>query len=263
MAVTSGSTKVPGQVRSMAREPWVVKQSIYEESSTPLSKVGTRLQLSDGRVFHYAKNGAVALADGVLLQGAAPAANHLNCALAADAAVGDTKVKVTLGATETTLNEYAEGFLSFNDVAPEGTYYKISSHLAADASAAVWINLYDPLWKAATTSSEVTLTKNPYDGALIAPNGGFSQIPIGVALIDVTIGYYFWCQTWGPCNVLAQGTIVIAQRVGLGGTADGAVGPMALTEGTPNTGLGQPEVGYCMRVNASTEYALIFLRLAP
>jgi hypothetical protein len=255
MAVTTGSLTVPGQTRSLAHSPGIIKQSIYETSSDQLHPLGTRLEVGD-RVFHYTKNGLVALIDGVLLQGAVPVPNHLDCLVATTSAIGDTKLKVTLGNTLLTANYYAEGYLHGNNVAPEGNAYKIQGHLAADASAAVWINLYDPMYKAFTaSSSKVTLTKNPWDSVVVAPNAALTSSPVGVAIVDVAASYYFWAQTWGPCAVLTQGTIVIGAPVGLGGTTDGEIGPI--------TAYTTSVIGSTLQVNASTDFSLIFLKIAP
>lgn len=245
------------QVRTMRSRFVIPKQSIYEESSTALHSLGDCCALPGGRIFTYCKNGAVALMDGHLLQAAVPVLAHLNCVLGASAVVGATKLYVTFGASSAAANYYAEGYLHFNDEIPEGTYYKVKSHLAIPGSTSIYVNLYDPLVKAATIAvSQVTLTKAKEDSLIVAPNAGLSAPLVGVSLIDVTIGYYFWAQTYGPCAVLVStgATIVIGQPVGLGGTDDGAIGPIAAFT--------TDVVGTTMRVNAATEYALIFLKIS-
>lgn len=244
-------------VRTMRSRYVIPKQSIYAESSTALHSLGDCCALPGGRVFTYCKNGAVALDDGKVVQGAVPVTNHRNRPLIAVAAVGDTKVRVDLSAgSAAALNYYSEGYLHFNDVAPEGTMYKIKSHLAITGALATgdWINLYDPLWKAATASSEVTLTKETNDSVVVLPNAAVSAKIVGVPIIDITISYYFWAQTWGPCAVLGQGALVVGQNVGIGGTADGAVGPMTTDI--------DAIIGEVMQANASQEYSLIFLKIS-
>ncbi len=245
-------------VTSMWGENGPVKQSIYEESSAAKHRFGARAVTGDGRVFRYCKNGAVALTPGKLLQGAPPVAGdtvHLNCLVAAAVVAGAKKISVAMGASAAAANYYAEGFLHCNDVSPEGNYYKIKSHLAIAGSDTVWFNLYDPVIKALSVTSQVSFTKNAYDGVVIAPNAALTQAAIGVSIIDVTASYYFWAQTWGDCAVLGQGTLVIGQNAGLGGTNDGAVGPVS----ADTTAI----VGWVRRVNVSTEYSLIALRIAP
>lgn len=233
-----------------------VKMGLYETSSTlpDGGKIGMRLPLIDGRVFHLAKAGTSNLLVGKMGQGAAPEAQHLKCAVAAAAAIGDMRVSVTLGSVAAAANLYAEGSLHIDTGTGLGTGYKVSDHLAIVLSTAGYFNLYDPIAVALDTSSYATLCKNRWDGAVVAPNGGLTQKAVGVPLVPVTASYYYWAQTWGPCPLLTQGTVVIGQPVGLGGTADGACGPI----GAYTTAVW----GTVMRVNASTEYSLIDLIIA-
>ena len=243
------------QVRTMRSRFVIPKQSIYEESSVARHSLGDCCALPGARIFTYCKNGAVALIDGAVVQAAVPVANHLNRTVAETAAVGSTKVKVNFGASAAAANYYAEGWLHFNEAAPEGTYYKVKSHLAIAGSDAVYINLYDPLWKVATiTTSYATLTKAKEDSVIVMPNAALTAPVVGVPIIDVTASYYFWAQTYGPCAVLGRGTLVIGQPVGIGGTTDGAVGPI--------TAYTTDVIGTTMQVNASTEYSLIFLKIS-
>lgn len=256
MTVSAGSVSVPGRGRSMQHSPNIVKQSIYATSADQLHPLGTRLEVGD-RVFHYAKAGLVALDDGKLLQGSIIVSTHVDCLVAATTVIGDTRVKITLGNTNSiTANQYAEGYLHFNNEIPEGTAYKIAGHAAATYSTAVWINLMDPMYKVATISvSKASLCKNPWDSLLVGPTAALTAPPMGVAIVDIPISYYFWAQTWGPCAVLTTGTIVAGQNVGWITGVDGGVGLMSAYT--------TAKVGVVLSVNATTEYSLIFLTLAP
>jgi hypothetical protein len=182
-------------------------------------------------------------------------ANHKNRAVAAAVAVGDTRVSVTLGNTAAAANDYAEGYLHCNATGAPGSVYKIKSHLAIDANGTGWINLYDPVTKAMTTSSKVTLTKNHYKDVVTCPTT-LTSVPVGVSIVDVTNGYYFWLQTYGPCAVLTNGTIVVGNGVIPSGSVSGAVDAEAAASIVPR-------VGFVLQVNADTEFSLIFLRLSP
>ena len=243
-------------VRTMRSRFVIPNQSIYEESSTAKHSLGDCCALPGGRIFTYCKNGAVALTDGLVVQGAVPLPNHLNQTVAATAAAGATRISLTPGATGAAVNYYSEGYLHFNEAAPEGTYYKVKSHLAITASVAFWVNLYDPLVKAATiTTSYWTLTKETHDSVVVLPSTGTPTSKIvGVPIIDVTASYYFWAQVAGPCAVLGQGTLVVGNLVGPGGTAAGSVGP--------RTAYTSPIIGEVIQVNASTEFSLIFLKIS-
>lgn len=226
-------------------------QGIYEQSETALATLGDEIKVGDG-LFVYAKNGAATLAPGRMTQSPAPVPNHLNCAAAA-AAIGSRTVTVTLGATATTANQYAEGTLHVNDVTGQGQKYRIKSHPAADLSTAVVITLYDDIVTALDATSEVTLTAHPYNGVVIVPNAALTAPPAGIPLIPVTAAYYCWLQVRGNAPCLTQGTVVIGQPVGLGGTADGACGPVA----ADTTAVW----GTVAQVNASGDDSLIKLSL--
>jgi hypothetical protein len=229
-------------------------QGLYEESSTALVRVGSIRRLDDGRAYCYAKAGAVALAAGKLTQAAAPVANHLNISVAAAAAIGDTRVRVTLGATAATANYYKDGFLHVNDEVGEGHLYKIRGHAAIAASGTGYIELADKIRVALTTASQVTLTANPQSGVIVLPTTATS-VPVGIPPIVVTANYYFWNQVKGPAVCLIDGTVVIGQHVRLSDGVAGAVEPLD-RDGTAED---EACVGTVLQVNATTEYGLIML----
>ena len=231
--------------------------------------MGTKLVLPDGRVFRYALAGATALAVGKLNQMAAPVANHLNKACDVARAIGATEISATLGATAAAANLYAEGFVHVNDATAEGHTYKIKEHAAAALSTVLTVTLADGVTvqvALVAATSEVTFTRNPYAGIIVCPTTLTAAVA-GVNPVAVTAAYYFWLQTWGPAAVLANGTLVVGKMCANPATTAGSVDtyPITLTEGAPNTYTpgDSPVVGEVMQVNASTEYALVFLKIAP
>jgi hypothetical protein len=190
-----------------------------------------------------------------MLQDAAPVATHKDLVVAA-AGIGASQVTVTNGITNAiTKDQYAGGFLHVNDGTGFGQCYRIKGHPAAAASATCVITLWDELTVAlvAAATSEVALTAPPYKGMLVVPNAALSAVARGVALIVVPINHYFWCQTKGPAPCWAEGTLAIGQPVGIGGTTDGACGPI----GADTTDVW----GRVMYVAADTDCALIDLML--
>lgn len=236
------------------QEKKIFAQGLFDVSATALERVGTIRTLDDGRKFAYAKNGAVALVAGKLCQSAAPVANHLNIAVAAAAAVDDSTITVTLGATAASVNDYQNGFLHTNDAAGEGFIYKVKSHPAANASASLVLTLYDKVRFALTTASEATLTKHPEKDVILCPTTLTSQ-PIGVPVVDVAIDNFFWIQGAGPCAVLTDGVVVVGETVVASNGVAGAV-----EDFVPGTSL-SAIVGSVLRVNADTEYSLINLAI--
>jgi hypothetical protein len=259
----AGYITVPGTTRSQAGPPMIIKQGIYDISSTAYAPVGTRFEFGDGRVFHYALNGAVALAAGKMNEGVAPSADHLKCAVAAAVSVGAVSISLILnGSTVVTQNQYAGGFLNIGNGTGSGfTTYKIRDHLAGTAGATVVFNLFDPVQVALTATGPTmygTLTQNPWNNVVIAPAGAAqAQMPVGVNLVAVTAAYYFWLQTWGPVGcLLGAGPPAISDYLMTSAATAGALITYAVTASrTP--------VGWLMRAEAAADYGLVFLTIAP
>lgn len=239
----------------------VYAQSIREESSTARHDIGTvRENLADNTKYIYSRAGASAIAAGVLTQSALPIASaaHTNKVVKAAAAIGAKQVKMLIGGTAITADQYAGGKLLVNDATGEKYAYKIKGHGAYSASsAAVIINLADddPIQVALVAStSEVSLIKNQNNGVIINPVTA-TATPCGITPIAVTANYYFWAQVKGPAAVLANGTLAMTSGVvassGSGSVA-GAVMPQA-------AGTVTPTLGTVMYPAATTEYALINL----
>lgn len=251
------ATSVPNVSRSMMSTPDIVKQGIYETSSEQLHPLGTRLEIGDGRVFHYAKNSSAAiLAMAKLNSGVTPLATHLKCAVAESAIVGATKVKLTLGAAAATANLYAEGYLNIDNGASVAYHtYKIKDHLLIALNTAGYFNLYDPLVTALTKATDyATLTQNPWKNVVVAP-ASIAQIAVGVSLVTVTTLSYFWAQTWGPCGCLiGAGPPTIGQALMMSAATAGAL--ITATAGNEI-------VGWLMRAEAAADYGLVFLTIAP
>ena len=228
-------------------------QGIYEQSEEAVALLGEELKVGDA-LFVYSKNGSGdALAAGKMCQASAPVANHLDLACAV-AAAGSRTVTVTLGGTAVTADQYADGILAVNAGVGLGQKYRIKSHPAQTSTTGdVVITLYDDIVTALDATSKATLTKHPHDGLLVVPSGGLSAPAHGVPLIPVTASYYFWLQRSGDAPCLTQGSVIIGQPVGLGGTADGACGPIAADT--------TAAWGVTARVNSSGEYSTITLQL--
>lgn len=229
--------------------------NLYDISSTPQEKLGALRFVDDGRVFMYARAGAVALVAGNLQQAAIPEANHLNCAVAAAAAIGDVRVSVTLGATAAVANLYQDGYLHVNDSVGVSHLYRVSYHPAIGSAGTGYVYLYDPIRVALTTASKVTLTKHPADSTIVCPTTLTGAV-VGVAPMAVTIAYYYWMQIKGPCAVVVEGTHVIGNPVIPSTSAAGAVAPSAASNASLT-----PRVGTVMQVNATTKTGLINLNI--
>lgn len=187
----------------------VTKQGLFDESSTPNHPTGTRMQLADGRVFYYAKAGAGAIGMGKLGQVPLPDANHVKQTIADNAVVGSKVFTFTDGGVGIAANQFAEGYLVITDGGGEGQMMKVKKNTVAASGADSVVTTYDPITVALGTTPLASLIANPYSGVVLSTTE--ERLPAGVALINVTAAYYFWCQTWGLANVLrgdaaAEGT---------------------------------------------------------
>lgn len=230
-----------------------IQHGLFEALEEQKHRLGICMSLTDGRCFHYAKAGAVALSKGYLNMAALVIAGHEDNPVLADVPVFDKTVTITPATAALTVNQYAEGWLSFRDGPGEGQFKKIFKHPAAGIAAPVEVTLYDPITEALTaTTSEADLIKNPYDEVI--ESAVEENIPSGVPLIDVPANYFFWNQTFGPANVLSDGAIA-AGSVVTPGTAAGSVAIKSVQT--------SPMVGTVMLLTGAGEFGAIFLRLSP
>ena len=189
------------------------------ETSGKKQKLGTRGQTPDGRVFYYARNGSAAISTaGMIVDAAAAfaiAAHDMDVPANANDA-GTTALSVEVPTTDLTLNQYADGYLIFNDGPGEGEVYRIKSHPAHDASDdnTVIITLDEPdgIRTATTTSSLFGIFVNPYSAVKIMDGDGTMETgALGVTTIPMTANYYGWIQTAGI------GSVAIGAAVGVVG----------------------------------------------
>jgi len=214
------------------------------QTASQKHKLGTRGVTPDGRVFYYAQNssGADISVAGTLVDGLVSEADHdLDKAATAAHSVGDTTISLEIteasgGSGDLVKDEYADGYMIFNDGPGEGEVYRIKSHPAHDASADATciftLDEEDGIRTALTTGSEAGLYKSPYN-AIAAVNGDGTLTSrtgvIGVTTIPVTASYYCWIQTAGISSVLlgAQVGVVgdaltVSQETGEDGKAERA-----------------------------------------
>ena len=225
---------------------------VRQTSTTKAQELGTLAMASGGRKYRYAKAGATALDAGKLTVAADVVANHVDIAAAVAAAIGDTSVSVTLGATAATANQYADGYLVVNDAAGEGTAYRIKGHGAHAGSGTLVVNLFDPIAVALTTSSVVSLQKNTFDAVVISATDQ-ADLPAGVPNVPVAIGAYFWCQTGGDCAVLSDEPVTAGLAITTGTGVTGAVEAVDAA--------GEPQIGIAKQALVDTEYRTAHLSI--
>lgn len=180
--------------------------------------LGTRLELDDGRIFRYGKNGGVILYKALMSQAEAPTGGWSETVNASGAtyAVGTTSLVVTT-TTAVYAHDLDDGWLLVQDVtaAALGDMYRIASH-TAHATAPV-ITIADPggLRTEIVVGTELTLIMNRFREVVVSVAGASANKCTGVPLVDIPISYFGWLQTRGPCPLIVDtDTILIGDPVG-------------------------------------------------
>jgi hypothetical protein len=238
----------------------VIQQGIFEQSSTAKHKIGTRMQLADGRVFYYAKAGGT-LAAGTLLASVVTPSGHNDVDTSA-VAVDGKSVTVTLNTTSIAeANLYGEGWIATRQTGGVGQMLKIKSHpICSDTTGTCVLTLYDPVKTALLATGQADLLMNPFKDVITHDTVG--EPAAGVSLIAITDNYHFWCQTWGPACVLAETSATLGAMV-CASAADGAIQDMT-TITTDITYIMSAKVGQKIgNAGADGVYGAVNLMLYP
>ncbi len=229
----------------------VIQQGFFEESDEQKHRIGTCVMLTDGRCFHYARAGAVALSAGFLNKSVATLAGHEDCDVVAAVAIGDKEITVTPATAPVTQNQYAEGYVATRSATGAGQMRKIKKNTAAAIAADVTLTLYDPITIALDATSQADLITNPYD--LVVENATPANPVSGVPLIDVQANYFFWNQTFGLASVLNEGGTALGSLVVPAPTDAGAVATAAAFTA--------PIVGWAAILMADTQHGIVHLTI--
>lgn len=196
-------------------------------STTPLHQLGAKGVAADGRIYRYGQAASTGIATGKLCVAPAITTNHEDNAFASAGVVGATVLSITVGATEVAANEYVEGYLVVVDDTGEGHTHKIVRHeTSTSGGEAVEFEIAGPgLAEATTTSTTVTLVRNPYKDVVIATGGTQTDIPVGVTPVAFAADEYGWFQTGGYAAVLTSGTntATAGEPVTIGEATNGTV----------------------------------------
>jgi len=260
---------------------------VKSESSIQRAPLGTRGVLPDGRVFRYAKAGA-AIKIGWAIQGDSAynvsdlwsLSSSGNLPLGAGTTHTSTwsyievETSWIVDATAMAADLFAEGYLFVGSCADgvfttstgTGQIVRIKDHLGMTASSTehTKFNLEDGehLVEDVSTDHSVGVMMNPYKNVInvaqaAAPTAGV----LGVALTNITSGYYFWCQTWGPAVMHCGEAITIGMTVNMSTDA----GDTGVTEHifSSEAGADSNVLGYAMLPALASQYVMVMLQLSP
>lgn len=228
---------------------------VDKTSSVAAHQLGDVYRDSYGRTFVYAKAGATALSRGKLTVAPDVVANHVNMSFAVAPTAGDDVVKVTLGATAATADQYKDGWLVVNDGTGEGRAYPVEGNLAADSAGTCTVYLKEAIdTTGALSEANVDLLAGKWNGTVISA-ADQADAPAGVPIVAVAANNYYWSQTGGPCAVLADEALSpVGGIVTIGSSTVGAVEEL--------DAVAEPLVGEVMQTaGVDTEYPMINLQI--
>ena len=237
--------------RKTTHDTQIISMDVMATSSTQEMDLGSKVVSDNGEVFRYVKAGGTALVAGTLQQSPAEVANHTNITVAAAVAAGATTVTATLGATAATANQYAGGLMVVNDVDGQGFSYRIDKHDAVASAGVITLELEDEIKEALTTSSQITLVPNQYNGVIQNPTTA-TGVPVGVAITDIAANEYGFIQVWGPVACLNDGGTAIGLGVAPSGSVAGALATVAATTN---------QIGSAMTAGIDTEYRQVMIKI--
>jgi len=174
---------------------------------------GQRFLTNDGRVFKYARAGATLdvdhLAQSVVAQEIAYAAAPRA------ASAGDTKVSITVGASDGPSSngalaaDYLQGgyVVIFSDSVVTMLRQIVGNTVVASGGTSI-LTLDFPLNAAvATADSYLEAMASPYRSIKASTTGDTNRGFIGLPLVEATSGQHCWIQTWGPCWISPQADV--------------------------------------------------------
>ncbi len=256
--------RITGFAKGPIRYPARPTQEFYEASLTQKYEIGAKYELWDGRVFRYAENGAAALAAGELCTSAAfggALATIQSDLTVVAAAVGAKSVYITTATDATAINYFAGSYLAVGDggaAIGQGEMYKIVAN-ATGAAGSLRFDLDRPLTTKWTTSTKVTINRNPYKAVVASPVTTAIGFPVGIPMIATPISYFCWLQTWGMANCLVKVAMdSFAAEVQSDLTEAGSVGITVAGAGS----LINANVGMTGVATATTDSGFIFLRIS-
>lgn len=233
---------------------------VYTSDSVKAHPLGTQAFGQHGKIFRYASVGGSSLVAGNLLQSAAIDTQFNDMAVTATAIVlpqnGVQTVNVTNGTTTVVVNDWVDGSLLTSvtpDLGNEYTILGITGTLTSGGALVITVD--HPLTTAWTTSTKVTMRKNPWSGVIQFPASTQTGIPVGVATYPITNAQYGWVQTHGIASVASDGqTFAVGSDVGTPSATAGCVTVYA-------AGTTHARVGSVLEANNIGKQISVFLQI--
>lgn len=235
-------------------------------SPTKYLPLGTPMELSDGRMFRYARAGGTTLVAGEVTMGMTEVdSGRVKELTIGSAAVGATSVTVTMSGTALSLDDYADGYLYINDDDGEGNIYKVKASASAAASSTAVFTLADGdaiVVALKTGTSVVGLRQNEFQDLVIQKAGTIGGQPLGIPPVEVTNAYYFWVQRRGAVSAKTAATVLVVGTEVVGCPETNGAVKLFNHGSAATTVVDIDRIGYTLAPCATAgDYSLIYLTL--
>lgn len=210
---------------------------IYAAHSTPKHAIGERIVRQDGNEYVYSHFGAATapgllvsqdLSESALVDTDNSVIAPASAVTTTDGTIGSKYIQLT--AAGVTAQQFAGGYLHATDDSGEAYTYRIKGNTATNdpASGDIRVELYDKLQVAVDATTDVAITGSLYAN-LEAATQATDEVVAGVSVANMSEGEFGWVQSKGVATVLTQGTVVIADKVGVGSVAGSVAAVAAFT----------------------------------
>ena len=263
------SNNVPGEVD-------LARFSIRDSTAQPKHALGTRVSLSDGRVFRYAQFGTATTASRLVAVGSDSVLNAaattgvgvlapVSSNTTTDGTAGQKFIQFTLAGM--TLNQLAGGYFHTADGAGEGYTYRIKGNTATSGPAAgdIRIELYENIEVEVGSGTLTFLMGSLYSNLKECDVSGTESQIAGVTTAYHAANTYGWVQTWGPGSVEAGSAALVVNSILVADTAtQGALMPLQGGVTAPATAsYDVPIIASAMNTAIASDHVLANLRISP
>ncbi len=237
--------------------------NIFSSRTDPLHRVGTMIDLADGRRLRYSHFGAAVTQGRLVSQDLSESSANLNAITVVASASAATTTDGTAGQKflEGTIasiskDNYAGGYLVMTAGTGRGFNYRVKGNSVTGlpdgpASGNLRIELHDKMEIGTTADSDIILIGSKYQNLEVST--GTDLTAAGVCLADQAADDYGWIQTRGVCAVLEEGTIPDGSMVALSDVVNGAVMQMGGYTASASTDFAtEAIVGYAVFAGADT-----------
>lgn len=180
-------------------------QSEYLSSKTNKASVGKTMRLSDGTNLIYCKAATALMAGNVVY------ANPTKLEAKSVSTISEVS-EDTITVTATAVNHvFDNGYLCVTTGLGNKYTYSIKSHKTIGNT--VMFTLNDTLIAKVDTTSKVTIISNLYNNS-----SSSGVIALGVSLVNIAIGEYFWVVCKGIVGAVSSEVVAIGKAVATNGT---------------------------------------------